>query len=521
MAVIENEELAKRILDFCGGAKNIINAANCMTRLRLVVSNEHIVKIDEIKKLMGVLSVLSEGTSIQVVLGPGKARKVAEEFNNLLNIALTAEQEIELAKEQAEKAQEKPITGNKFVRIFKYIGRFFKNIKWRKGFKHIGNIFSPLVPGFIMFGVLFSISCIIQMIGGHGDPKVDPTTFAGATKAFYYIFYCTSKGFIAYLSILVGVNAAKEFKVTPVVGAAIGGLAIFEPIIEIAKCIPGWSWVIGAGTANPITKGIIMAGNGGVLAVILAVFLIGFLERWIKKWMPDVLDNIFTPILTILVGAVGFLFIIMPVMGFVMSGLTQGISLLTDPNMNIAVKLIVGFLLGGLFLPTVMLGLHRGFDSIYVEFMNKQPFTGVPIYPVFAMADAAQAGAGIALWLKGKKYNHKRVEQNALAGIVPQILGVSEPLVYGVTLPLVKPFITVGIGAGIGGAFIMAMGINSTAYAASGLMAIPMMTWVNGVFNPGKGIGCYVAGWAISVISAFIATWFMISEKDLAKMPKE
>ena len=100
--------------------------------------------------------------------------------------------------------------------------------------------------------------------------------------------------------------------------------------------------------------------------------------------------------------------------------------------------------------------------------------------------------------------------------IVPGILGVGEPLIYGVTLPLGKPFITAGLGAGFGGAICMALRVASTAFGPSGLLAIPMMTYMGGEVNPMAAL-VYAGCWCVSLIGGFVMTWFFIKEKDLVK----
>jgi len=523
----KEELIASKVLELVGGAKNVISATNCMTRLRLLVNDDKKVNVAEIKRILGVISVITDGNSIQVVLGPGKAHKVADEFNKLIKITESDVPNAVLDEEarKQKEADEARLSDNGFIRFWQRFGLFFKHIKWKKGFRHIGNIFSPLVPGFIAFGILYGISCIILTAATAGlSPEVmtkwmeKPLEYlTGATKVFYCLFNFTAQGFIAYLAVLVGVNAAKEFSVTPAIGGAIGGLSIFPSLIEISKAIPGFAWKTEV-KGEIIWKGLIMAGNGGILAVILAVFLIGFLERWIRKWMPDTISVVFTPLLTLLIGGTVFLFVIMPIMGYVMVGVTTAVNAMSSATLHWAVRGLIGFVLGAFFLPLVMLGLHRGLDAIYATFIADKNAT--PLYPIFAMADASQAGVGLAVYFKAKRLKHKRLEQNAISGVVPQILGVSEPLIYGVTLPMVKPFVCVGIGAGIAGAIVNIIGIQSAGFAVSGLMAIPIMTYINGQFVGWKAMLYYIMCWAIAVVGGFISAWFLVNEKDCNKVER-
>ncbi|MCQ2794578.1 MAG: PTS transporter subunit EIIC [Bacilli bacterium] len=499
-------ELARLILHAAGGVTNILDVSNCMTRLRLTVKDPSVVRIADIKRTPGVLGLINDGPLFQVVLGPGVVRKVADEFTDLIKASAAVAREVYKSEK---KTDQKPITGNSFVRFFKRIGRFLKNVQWKRGLRHVGNVFSPLVPGFIVFGICYSITVIIQtsVLGPGGKP----TDLTGAAGAFYWLFYAISFGFLSYLSIFVGINSAKEFGATPTIGGMLGGLAIVPEILELAKII-GWAGDPGAGD-YPLS--LIASGRGGVFTVILTVFIISFIEKAIRKKMPNVLDTVFSPLLTITIGGVLLLFVIMPAMGFVSNGITTAIG--GFQTLSPFLKALCGIFLAGLYLPLIMLGLHHGFTTIYT---TPEMMANNILYPMFAMNDAAQCGVGIAIYLKARKYKHNRLRENAAAGIIPQALGVSEPLIYGVTLPLFKPFITVAIGAAIGGAFIAGMGLGFNGFDVSGLLGVMLASKLNGVDAPIMARVVYLSGWFLSAGISFLATWFMISEKDLNKMPR-
>jgi len=479
-----NKELAEKILELVGGKANVSRAQNCMTRLRVDVKDDAKVQLEELKKVDGVISVIQDETW-QIVLGPGKARKVTDEFLELAGIEESSDLEPQMDVSKDWKENKKINKAGQKQTGFKAVLR------------HIANIFTPLIPGFIIYGIFVAIANLIAF--GNNAPA--------AGDGFKYVAHqlCTAlgQGFFTYLSIFVGINAAKEFKVTPVIGGIVGGISGMAQITNIAVEI-GW----GDGTLNAVLR----AGKGGVLAIILGVWLIGYLERWLRKHMPDVLDTVFTPLLTIFIGGVIYIFAIMPVMGLVSTAVVWVITTLCDSSIT-AVRVVSGFLSAALFLPMVTFGLHHGLVGFYSELLAKYGF--IQLYPALAMAGAGQVGAAIALWIKAKRVSNTTIRRNVEGAIVPGILGVGEPLIYGVTLPLGKPFITAGIGAGFGGAICMALRIASTAFGPSGLLAIPMMTYMAGEVNPVAG-AVYFGCWCVSLIGGFVMTWLFIKESDLS-----
>lgn len=510
---MDNKQLAQEIIKTIGGPQNIVTAANCITRLRTTIANPKAVDEVALKKIDGVLGIVFEGTSLHVVLGPGKARKVTEEVNAILstsNVKATAEiQRGEMEKEEP-KIEEPPLTGNAFVKFFKRIGRWFKHIKWKRGLKHIGNIFGPLIPGFIMFGLSMAIANIVVACVG-GDPATLEKPGYEAAHAINLLFSCFGQGFFAYLGIFTGINTAKEFKISTIVGGTIGGISALGDLIKISQIL-GW-------TMDPEgLTGYIMAGRGGILAVILAVLIAGYIERFIKKHMPDVLDMLLTTFLTVVISGSFFIFAIMPLMGFISEGIVLAITHTVNSEI-VAVRIITGFFAAGFFQMLVMFGLHWGLSPFYTECLTK--FGNVTIYPIFAMADGSQFGAAIALFIKARKYNHPRLKSNVRNVLVPSFCGVSEPLIFGASLPLVKPFLPIGLGAAGAGMLVAYLRIGSTAIGPSGPLAIPLMTYMNNQSTVWEGMVAYIGCWALSIILGFVFTMLLIREKDLDRMPRE
>ncbi len=471
-----NLELAKQLVELLGGKENISKATNCMTRLRATVKDVSKVNPEAIKSTDGVLGLVVEGDYFQIVLGPGKAKKVAD---------ITTD-ELGVPKDGAPtdwKENKAAIKGSQ------------KQNKLKDGMKMIAEIFIPLIPAIIAAGLFYGFQSLIGQLMADNVISGD---FWVMTKL---LFALISGSFLGYFAIFTGVRSAQVFGATPALGGMIGGISIGANIIEISK-------MMGLFNETVPLESILTTGKGGIIGVIFGVWILSKVEKKIRKSVPDVLDLIITPFVSLLITALVFIFVIMPIAGFISDGLVAMLSVLINSS-NPVVRVISGFVLAAVFLPMVLLGLHHGLIPIYA--IQLETLGGVSLFPVLAMAGAGQVGAAIAIYLMAKKAKNRRL-QGVITGALPAgFLGVGEPLIYGVTLPLGKPFITAGLGAGFGGAYIMLTQVMASAWGPSGLVAIPLMQGISGMVN-------FFIGLVISYIMGFIITLFVIKEKDVAEV---
>jgi len=503
-------EIASKILKAVGGPSNVKNVSNCMTRLRLLVLDPNKVNISELKNIIGVLQVINDGEIFQIVLGPGRVVKVTKEFNSLVAVAAV---DLTIAKKEEEKREDQKLDINADWKTNKEkVKAKQKKFAWlSKGMRHLANIFTPLIPGIIAAGLMAALASIVKQVGGQtittivsGKPVISWIANNAFQDVLYNLFTAFSNGFTAYLVIFVGINAAKEFGANPILGGFLGGICSMGNITAIAKIIGLYN------TENELAS-TLLAGKGGVIGVIIAVFLLSLLEKHLHKVMPNSLDTVFTPFISILLVGLVYVFGIMIVTGYISDGICWLIGKLTM-NDHAIVRIIVGFISAALFLPLVMTGMHHGLVAFYATELMTHHY--VSLYPVLAMAGAGQVGAAIALYIKARKVKNDTIKRNVASSIVPGILGVGEPLIYSVTLPLGIPFVTAGLGAGIGGGFLMAFRVGSTAWGPSGFVAIPLMTFVNGKESM-LGLALYTIGLIISIIAGFIFTWFIVKNKKL------
>lgn len=472
-----NLELAQKIVELIGGKDNVLKVANCMTRLRVTLKDESKVNSEELKKTVGILGIVQDGSYIQIVLGPGKAKKVAD-------ICI---EELKLPKDTLVagdwKENKATIKGTQ------------KENKFKKAINVIANIFIPLIPAIIAAGIFNGLASLITTLQGQGTLPAE-----GFWQVTQLMFSLIGGAFLGYFAIYTGINSAKQFGATEALGGMIGAISIGSNIVAISQTFGLYD------EAVPLNS-ILTTGKGGIIGVIMGVYILAKIEKAIRKRMPDVLELILAPLLSLLITAILFVFIIMPLAGFISDGLVALLSIIINSS-NPVVSVISGYILAALFLPMVLLGLHHGLIPIYA--VQLEAMGGVSLFPVLAMAGAGQVGAAIAIYLIARRVKNERLKQVIVGALPAGFLGVGEPLIYGVTLPMFKPFITAGLGAGFGGAYVMLTHVLANAWGPSGLVAIAIMQ-PNSMLN-------YFIGLCISYIAGFIITYFTIKDSDVASI---
>ncbi|MFI6475123.1 PTS transporter subunit EIIC [Streptomyces sp. NPDC050516] len=452
----KNRATAAAILPLVGGARNIGSIAHCMTRLRLGLKDRALVQDEALKALPAVLGVVEDDT-YQIVLGPGTVARVAPEFETLVaedssQLPITAE---ELADRGAElKAARKERNATPF-KLF---------------LRRIANIFVPLIPALIGCGIIAGLNGLLVNLGW----------LTGVTPALAAI----ASGFMALIAVFVGFNTAKEFGGTPILGGAVASIIVFAGVAKIT--------VFGQ-TLAP--------GQGGVLGALGAALLAVYVEKWCRRWVPEALDVLVTPTLTVLISGLVTLYGLMFLAGEVSTGIGHGANWLLDNTGAFA-----GLVLGGLFLPLVMLGLHQALIPIHTTLIEQQGYT--VLLPILAMAGAGQVGCAVAVYLRAKR--NESLRSTIKSALPAGFLGVGEPLIYGVSLPLGRPFITACAGGAAGGAFVglfsmLGDKVGSTAIGPSGWALFPLLQGNHGL---GTTIAIYAGGLLTGYVVGFLATYY-------------
>ncbi len=474
------EQLVETIVAKLGGTHNIAFVTNCMTRLRVTVRSEADVDEEGLKGVASVMGVVHDRPAYyEVVVGPGTSKKCADLCHEM-GLATTAAAGGDWKANKAAHAQAQG--GNRL----------------RASLKVLADVFVPLIPGVIVAGLCAGFASLLtQLVPNYADVL--------AWSLLYKMLLLINVSFMTYITAWAGYRAAEHFGGTPILGGMLGMITTLSGINEIAQAL-------GLYDKDTPLNSVLLAGKGGVLAVIFGVFIMCSIEKRLRKKMPANLDIVFTPLLTMLICMVPYVLVIMPVFGYVSSGIAwaMGEVCLSD---NVWVRAVTGFIAAAVFLPLVACGMHYGIIALYT--VQLQQLGHVTLYPALAMAGAGQIGAALAIYLKARKLKHKKL-CSVIEGALPAgFLGVGEPLIYGVTLPMGKPFLTAGLGAGFGGAFVMVCQVSSTTWGPSDLLGCFVMTAGQG--GPLMSVAMYLVGLLISYVAAFIITNVAIRNADVAQ----
>lgn len=461
MPTDKNRATAAAILPLVGGPDNITSIAHCMTRLRISLRDRSLVQDEALRALPAVLGVVEDDT-YQIVLGPGTVARVTPEFEALVeegrSAAAAAPLPITAADLASRGAALKEAQKARNATPFKLLLR------------RIANIFVPLIPALIGCGIIAGLNGLLTNAGWL--PPVVPALAAMAS------------GFLSLIAVFVGYNTAKEFGGTPVLGGAVAAIIVFPGITKIEAFGQQLS-----------------PGQGGVLGALAAAVLAVYVEKWCRTWVPEALDVLVTPTLTVLVSGLVTIFGLM----FLAGEASAAIGTFADRLLATG-GAFAGLVLGGLFLPLVMLGLHQALIPIHTTLIEQSGYT--VLLPILAMAGAGQVGAAIAVYYRLPR--NRSLRTTIKSALPAGFLGVGEPLIYGVSLPLGRPFVTACVGGAAGGAFVglcnqLGVAFGSTAIGPSGWALFPLL---DGRSSPGVTLAIYAGGLTVGYLVGFAATYF-------------
>ncbi|MEV8045797.1 PTS transporter subunit EIIC [Streptomyces griseoluteus] len=448
---------ATAVLALTGGPANVRHVTHCLTRLRLTVTDPAAVDEEALRALPGVLGVIGAGTpSLQVVLGPGVVDTVTAEVQRQLAAG---------ARAQGVGARAGAVETDE--------GSHSPTGPSRKGplavsLSRVANVFVPLIPALVGCGIVAGVGGLLTNAGWL--PGLTPALAAVAS------------GFMALIAVFVGYQAAKEFGGTPILGGAVAAVIVH----------PGVAKVTAFGTH-------LSPGQGGVLGALAAALLATRIEKWCRGRLPGALDVLLTPTITVLVAGLATLYGLMYAAGAVATAIGTGANWLLTTTGAFA-----GLILGGLFLPLVMLGLHQALIPIHTTLIEQQGYT--VLLPLLAMAGAGQVGGALAVYVR---LRHDTTLRATIRSALPAgLLGVGEPLIYGVSLPLGRPFVTACVGGAAGGGFVgffamLGEKVGATAIGPSGWALFPLLTGNQG---PAPAIAIYGGGLLTAYAVGFAAT---------------
>ena len=453
---MDYRKTAQEIYDHIGKKENIISAAHCATRLRLVIADNNKADKEYVENIDGVKGVFFAQGQMQIILGTGVVNKVYDEFIQIAGVSETSKDE--LKKVAASKA-------NPFQRLI----------------KTLGDIFVPIIPAIVASGFLMGIMEALNFMVNNNFININTN---GSIYVFAQLFSNTA---YTFLPILIAYSAAKVFGANPYLGAVIGMIMI-HPNLQNA-------WTVATEGVQATQKvwfglySIDMVGyQGHVIPVIIAVWVMAQIEKKLHKIVPAMFDLFVTPLVSVFVTGYLTLSIIGPIFVTVENGLLDGIQWL------IALPFGIGsFIMGAFYAPTVVAGVHHMYTIIDLGQLAK---FGVTYWlPLASAANVAQGGAALAVGLKTK---NQKTKSMAVPSALSACMGITEPAIFGVNLRFGKPFIMACLGGACGALFTSITKLGATGTGVTGIFGILLC-----LNNP---VG-YIMMFAIAFGVAFILTW--------------
>ena len=453
---MDYRKTAQEIYDHIGKKENIISAAHCATRLRLVISDNSKADKEYVENIEGVKGVFFAQGQMQIILGTGVVNKVYDEFIRIAGVSESSKED--LKKVAASRAN--PV---------------------QRMIKTLGDIFVPIIPAIVASGFLMGIMEALNFMVNNGFLNIDTS---GSIYTFAQLFSNTA---YTFLPILIAYSGAKVFGANPYLGAVIGMIMI-HPNLQNA-------WTVATEGVKATQKvwfglySIDMVGyQGHVIPVIIAVWVLAQIEKRLHKIVPAMFDLFVTPLVSVFVTGYLTLSIIGPIFVAVENGLLNGIQWL------IALPFGVGsFIMGALYAPTVVAGVHHMYTIIDLGQISK---FGVTYWlPLASAANIAQGGAALAVALKTKD---QKIKSMAVPSALSACMGITEPAIFGVNLRFGKPFVMGCIGGAFGALFASVTGLGATGTGVTGIFGILLC-----LNNPVSYILMFVIAFGV----AFVLTW--------------
>lgn len=426
----------EEVIGYLGGKGNIGSVASCMTRCRVEVKNVEKVDQKALAEIKDAIQVQIVDSQVQIILGPGKATKLAQSIADELVIVC------ELAESSSLKDDIKARNQTPFKMML----------------KKIASVFVPILPAIIACGLIMGFNNVIS--------RLIP---AYAETSLYGIVSAMGSAAFTYLPVFVGVSAARVFGGSMFLGGTMAALLQMSSLANVS--------IFGI-TLSP--------GRGGIIAVLLVVAFSCFVEKKLRAVVPDAISIFAVPMLTVIISGFISLLILQPIGGIISEALRSAVMIAVGKGGAVS-----GFVMAAGWLPLVMTGLHQSITPLHAELIQSLGYT--PLLAIFGMVGCGQIGAVLYVYRTTK---NERLKKVILSGIPVQIMGVGEPLIYGCTLPLVKPFITACISAGIGGALAAHFQIHSMGMGLSGIPLVMMLD---------KPI-LYIGIWCLVIVISYFLT---------------
>lgn len=452
------DALAKTIIKDVGGKDNVISVVHCTTRLRFKLKDEKKANDDALKDTDGVVTVVKAGGQYQVVIG----NEVADVYEAVLK---------EGGFSGGGQVADDDLDDSNMSLMDKAIDL-------------ISGIFTPILGPMAAAGMIKGLTAMCASFG-----------WLAKTSGTYEVLYAIGDGFFYFLPLILAITSAKKFKVDRFTAITIGAAMCYPAMVAMNSSkkvlfdlFNGTflhSQVHATFLGIPIIS---MNYTSTVIPIILAAWFASVVEKWCKKWIPTVVKTFLVPFVTLLI-VVPLTFLII---GPLATWIGNALAAITSAVYNFS-PVLAGILLGGFWQVFVIFGVHWGFVAVMMS--NIAALGYDPILGLSLGASFAQIGVVLAILLQTKDQKLKGI---ALPAFLSGIFGVTEPAIYGVTLPRKKPFVLSCIAAGIGGGLIGFFGTKMYMMGGMGVFVIPA------AIGPKTGVDMSVYGLMIAMAVSFV-----------------
>ncbi|EMF0174417.1 PTS beta-glucoside transporter subunit EIIBCA [Enterococcus hirae] len=443
---MDNQAVGKRVWEAVGGEKNVNSLVHCATRLRFKLKDESVADTQKLKQDPDVIQVVQSGGQYQVVIG-----------SNVADVYQAIVDEQGLTDQSGTEDQSKnPL--NRLIDI-------------------ISSIFTPFLGAMAAAGILKGFLSLATVLG-----------WLSADTGAYQILFAAADGVFTFLSVMLAFTAAKKFKTNQFLSVAIAMALVYPAITQLAGA---------GGAVDFFGLPIVLAQSGytsSVIPIILAVWVQSKFEPLVKKVIPQFLQMIFVPMIVLLV-MVPLTFLLLGPIGTVIG---NGLGSLFNSIYSFS-PLVAGLIMGSLWQVFVMFGMHWGF--VPIMFLNIEQYGFDVMVPMLLPAVLAQGGAALAVAIRTKD---TKLRSLGISSTITSLFGITEPTVYGVTLPLKKPFVVACLSAGIGGAMIGFAGVKAFSSGLVSLLTIPTFISTNQAVE--SNVTMAILATALSFVLAFVGT---------------
>lgn len=443
---MDNQAVGKRVWEAVGGEKNVNSLVHCATRLRFKLKDESVADTQKLKQDPDVIQVVQSGGQYQVVIG-----------SNVADVYQAIVDEQGLTDQSGTEDQSKnPL--NRLIDI-------------------ISSIFTPFLGAMAAAGILKGFLSLATVLG-----------WLSADTGAYQILFAAADGVFTFLPVMLAFTAAKKFKTNQFLSVAIAMALVYPAITQLAGA---------GGAVDFFGLPIVLAQSGytsSVIPIILAVWVQSKFEPLVKKVIPQFLQMIFVPMIVLLV-MVPLTFLLLGPIGTVIG---NGLGSLFNSIYSFS-PLVAGLIMGSLWQVFVMFGMHWGF--VPIMFLNIEQYGFDVMVPMLLPAVLAQGGAALAVAIRTKD---TKLRSLGISSTITSLFGITEPTVYGVTLPLKKPFVVACLSAGIGDAMIGFAGVKAFSSGLVSLLTIPTFISTNQAVE--SNVTMAILATALSFVLAFVGT---------------